>query len=398
MLLKTIRWLRGYVVFSLCGSFPERFLNLINKRGIRNWDFVPSENGYVGKMFLSDYLKIRPTARKASVKLRVKKREGFPFFIKKYKRRKGLLFGAIAAVLILILMSQFVWDIKVVGADGLSSVELNQALDESGFRVGLFKSQVKISEVERRVMLKVPEVRWISINMLNNVATVEIKQQSAPPKMKKKTYPCDIVASADGVITDIIVSDGTCEVKRGSAIAQGQRMVNSAVAIGEDKKKYVHSEARIMADVIDKYTLKIPITKNKIILNSNYTEKSNLKFLFFEFPFRLSPALGGAEVGVTLNEKLKLNDVTLPLGRTTRRSYYFETKKRKLTKPEAEKILRTRLLLHECFCEGKSEVKQRKLKLSQTSDSYILNADYLFNKNIAREKKVRKKSKLNNSQ
>lgn len=389
MLLKILRWLRGYIVFSLCGAFPERFLNLINKRGIRNWDFVPSENGYVGKMFLSDYLRIRPVARKASVKLKAKKREGLPFFIKKYKRRKGLLFGAIAAILILVLMSQFVWDIKVVGAEELSSVKLNQALDESGFKVGMFKSQVNISDIERQVMLKVPEVRWISINMLNNVATVEIKQQSKPPKMKKKTYPCNIVASADGVITDIVVSNGTCEVKRGSAIAQGQLMVNSAVAIGEDKKKYVHSEARIMADVIDKCTVKIPKTKSKIILKSNYIEKSNLKFLFFEFPCKLSPPLSGAEVGVTLNEKLKLNDVTLPLGRKTRRSYYFETQKRALKKSEAYKILKTRLLLHECFCEGKSEVKQRKLKLSQTADSYILKADYLFNKNIARKQKVK---------
>ena len=397
MVLRIIRWLRGYIVFSLSGAFPERFLNLLNKRGIRNWDFVPDENGYVGKMFLSDYLRIRPTARKASVKLRVRKREGFPFFVKKYKRRKGLFFGAIAAVLILVLMSQFVWDITVVGADGLNSVELSQAFDESGFKVGMFKSQVKISEVERRVMLKVPEVRWISINMLNNVATVEIKQQSKPPKMKKKHYPCDIVASEDGVITDIVVSEGTCVVKRGSAIAQGQRMVNSAVAIGEDKKKYVHSEARIMADVIDKCSLKIPKTKNRIILKSNYTEKSNLKFLFLEFPCKLSPSLRGEEVGVTLNEKLKLNEVTLPLGRTTRRSYYFDTQKRMLTKPEAEKILRTRLLLRECFCEGESEIKQRKVKLSQKADSYVLNADYLLNKNIAREKKVRKKSKKSQS-
>ena len=106
MVLKIIRWLRGYIVFSLSGAFPERFLNLINKRGIRNWDFVPCENGYVGKMFLSDYLRIRPTARKASVKLKVKRREGLPFFVKKYKRRKGLFFGAIAAVLILVLMSR----------------------------------------------------------------------------------------------------------------------------------------------------------------------------------------------------------------------------------------------------------------------------------------------------
>ena len=389
MVLKIIRWLRGYIVFSINGAFPERFLNLMNRRGIRHWDFIPDKNGYSGKMFLSDYLRIRPTARSSSVKLRSKRRVGFPFFIKKYKRRKGLLFGAVAAVLILTLMSQFVWDIKVVGAEGLSVTQLNSAFEDCGFKVGMLKSQLDVKAVERQVELKVPEVRWMSINMLNNVATVEIKQLKERPKMNVKKYPCNIKASEDGVITDILVSSGTCEVKRGSAVAENQLLVNSVVAIGEDKQEYVHSEAKIMADVISKQEFKIPIKKNSIIPQKNYTEKSNLQFLFLSFPFELSPSLGGAEVSAAFTEKLKLNDTALPLGRTLRRSYYFDAKERTLNEKKAGKILRTRMALFECFLQSKSTVKSRKAALKKTDDSFTLSVDYVLNKDIAKKQKLK---------
>ena len=389
MVLKIIRWLRGYIVFSISGTFPERFLNLINKRGIRHWDFIPDKNGYTGKMFLSDYLRIRPTARSSSVRLKSTKRMGFPFFVKKYKRRKGLLFGAVAAILILTVMSQYVWDIKVVGAEGLSTSELYSAFDECGFKVGMLKSGLNVKSVERQVELKVPQVRWMAVNMINNVATVEIKQLKERPKMNIKTYPCNIKASEDGVITDIIVNRGTCEVKRGSAVAKNQMLVNSVVAIGEDKNEYVHSEAKIMADVRNKYSFKIPKKKNKIIPNKNYIEKSNLQFLFLSLPYDISPSLNGTEVGNTFTEKLRINDTSLPLGRTLRRFYYFDMKEETLKADEAEKILRTRMALHECFCEGKNTVKQRKTKLSQTGDGFVLNVDYILNKNIAKKQKLK---------
>ena len=56
MLLKIIRLLRGYVVFAVSGAFPERLINLLNTRGIRYWDIVPSEYGFSGRRLRSLFL------------------------------------------------------------------------------------------------------------------------------------------------------------------------------------------------------------------------------------------------------------------------------------------------------------------------------------------------------
>ena len=389
MLLKIIRWLRGYIVFGISGTFPERFLNLINIRGIRHWDFVPAENGYIGKMFLSDYLRIRPAARSSSVRLKTSKRVGLPFFIKKYKCRKGLLFGAAAAVIILVVMSLFVWDIKISGDEGLSKAELYSVFEECGFRTGMLKADLDVESVERQIELKIPEVRWIAINILNNVAFVEIKKMSERPEMNTDKSPCNIKASADGVITDIIVSSGTCEVKRGSAVAKNQLLVNSVVPIGEDRQKYVHSEAEVRADVRSEQSFNIPIKKNNIIPQKNYTEKSNYNFLFFSFPCELSPSPRGLSCGSIFTEALRINEITLPLGRTVCREYCFDRKIQELSPDNAERILKTRNALYECFRESGSTVKKRGLTFSRKGDNYILRVRYLMNKNIAEKQKLK---------
>ena len=49
MLLKLIRWSKGYVDFSASGKFPERFINLTTRNGINVWNLKPTEKGFSGK-------------------------------------------------------------------------------------------------------------------------------------------------------------------------------------------------------------------------------------------------------------------------------------------------------------------------------------------------------------
>ena len=71
MLLKVIRWSKGYVDFSASGKFPERFMNITAKNGVNLWNPVPKRNAISASMYLSDYKKIRILARKSRVKTRI---------------------------------------------------------------------------------------------------------------------------------------------------------------------------------------------------------------------------------------------------------------------------------------------------------------------------------------
>lgn len=94
MLVGVVRWFRGYVGFTAKGRFPERLLNLAAVRGVNIADPRPVEGGVSGIMSVSDYRRVRPLARKARVRMRVTKRRGLPFAVRKYRGRLGLFVGA----------------------------------------------------------------------------------------------------------------------------------------------------------------------------------------------------------------------------------------------------------------------------------------------------------------
>lgn len=388
MVIKIIRWLKGYVLFTAIGKFPERFINLMNVNGIRYWNSKPCKGGFTAVMLLSDYLNIRRLAHRAKVRLKVQKRVGLPFFIKKYKRRKGILAGAVATVLILSVLSQFVWVIDIKGEEKLSESEIRPILASNGLYVGVQKNSVDGQKIERNTLLKLTDLRWMSVNLLNNVATVEIKEKEKKPKINK-TYPCNIRASCDGVITKASVENGTSQVKVGSAVTKNQVLVNSVMTDGLEFVKYVHSQAEILADVQYSKVFQIQTNKEYLIPQEKYTTKSLANFLWLNFPLKLTSSLTGEKASVFNTYKLTVNNVQLPVGYKEEKSYYYikETKKR-----NNKKILENKLALYEIFNESKSQIKSRKISFSQKENILIMNVSYTVNKDIAEIQKIQVKS------
>ncbi len=397
MLIKLIRWLRGYIIFSVSGSFPERFINLLNRSGITYWDLLPDGKLYSGRMLLSDYMKIRKTAKKSSVRLRCKKRVGFPFYIRKYRNRKGIAVGCILAVIVMAVLSQFVWDVQIKGAERLSISKLNSALDECGLKAGVLKSSVDFESVERELVLKVPQIRWISINALNSIAEIEIKEKSVKPKVKTEKYPCNLKASCDGVITKTLVYSGTCAVKRGSAVSENQLLVSCVVegtSEAEGNLRYVHSNGKIFADVIENKSISIPLENNILIPSKNYIEKSTLDILWFNIPWKLDSSPSELKSNVFSNCKLVANEITLPLGVNTVRTYDFEKSQKKLSVKKAKILIKKKACLKEAFNYGNYKIKSKKYSLKELNGKLKLNAEYVVNKNIAVEQRVKINKKV----
>ena len=389
MLVMLIRWLRGYVGFTADGQFPERFINLINRLGLRCWGLLPRDGGLCGKMALSDYRRIRPTARRARVRLRCTSRSGLPFFVRRYKARKGLLVGAVLAAALMSLLSCYVWDVDIHGVQRLSSYQLYKALGDNCLRVGSYKNNVDIEALERRMILAQPEIGWISINILNNTADVEIKEKRPKPAVEDESYPCNIKASDDGVITEIIVNNGTAMVKRGSAVARNTLLVSAIMEGKHERLDYVHAKAKVMADVRVKYEINIPKKKIAAIPNRKYSEKSNISVLGVSLPFGLSADGADGLCRTYTTCAVSANNVRLPLNLTAERSYSVEKAETALDKKRAEAELRKALALRELFRGGGCAVKDRQINIRQTAEGYALQAELVVNKDIGVRQEIK---------
>lgn len=383
MLLKIIRFCRGYVDFCAVGKFPERFLNLTSRYGVNIWNANPMNDGLEASMSVYDYRKIRNLTRKSKIKTKIKVKHGLPFFINKYKPRFGLAVGAAIGAILLIILSNVVWSISITGTNRVSNTYLLDVLKKNGVSVGAYKNNLDVKSIERSTLLEIDDIGWMSVNIVGNTVSVEVKEKYVKPELNSDTGPCNIKAASDGVITDIKASNGVTKVLIGSGVTKGDLLVSGIMETKMNTIQYVHANAEVYADVIYQKELKTPINYQYYSLTENKTDRNRLLFLWFDLPCSFSFKTYQNSVADLHSQNFYCNNIALPLGIKAQTSHEVLNKNITLDDKTAKQVLTNSALLYEVFEKQESTLVSRKMNISKTKDEYVCKTDYIFNENIA---------------
>lgn len=383
MLVQLIRFFRGYVDFTANGKFPERFLNITSRYGINLWNAKPSKHSINASMYISDYRKIRLAAKKSGVKTRIKSKHGLPFFVNKYKPRIGIPIGAAAGIILIIVLSNFIWSVSITGAQTVSETKIKQVLSEYGVKTGGYKNNLDVEKIERDTMLEIDEIGWMSVNLTGNIASIEIKEKAKKPKLDSSTTPGNVKAKCDGVITNIKAKKGNVQVKKGSGVAKGDLLVSGIIETKMNTLQYVRANAEVYADVAYKKETSIKSEYEYTFLSGEKTFRNRAFLLWLEFPCSMSFSSYENSVFSETSQNVICNDTVLPLGIKTSTQSALKSVEKELTKSDAEKIFINDLLLYEAFEKPKSKVVSRKINIKKTNGEFFCQTDYVFNENIA---------------
>ncbi len=217
------KYLRGTVKIRITGVFPERFINLCIAEQILLWGITKVDEDLIAWISLNDFFKIRPLVVRSNTHIQVLAHRGLPFLIKRAKRRKMLIAGAVLFILFLNIMSSYVWFIDITGLKNMSESEIRNVARENGLKAGAVKDTLNTKSIEREILLNIPEVAWVGINFTGTRAVIEIVEKTMP-KQESKT-PAHIVAAKDGVITEIIALAGQPAVKIGDTVKKGDLLI-----------------------------------------------------------------------------------------------------------------------------------------------------------------------------
>lgn len=383
MLLKLTRWVRGYVDFCAYGKFPERFINLTSKNGIYIWNSKPTETGFSASMFLYDYKNIRTTARKSKLKTKVTKRNGLPFLIRKYNYRIGLLIGSVIGFLLILVLSNFIWSVEVTPTENISESTVIELLEENGVGVGTYKGNIDVQAVERNSILSCDKIGWMSINMTGNCISVKLIEKIPKPETPDEEIPCNIRASADGVITQIKANKGVTKVLKGSGVAKGELLVSGIVESKLETLKYVRASAEVYADVNSEHVIKIPKSTVYNSISENKTDRHICRFICFEFPCTLNFNNYDDYLYQYQRDNLYINQKKLPITIITQTQNEVIKKDETINKKQAEQIALDKAVLYEVFTKPDSVLKSRKIKITEEKNSFTAHVNYCFNENIA---------------
>lgn len=387
MLVEWVRWHKGWVEFRAVGKFPERFLNVSAKNGVHVWNACPCDGGVTGCMAVSDYRRIRKTAKKARVRTRVTRRHGLPFWISRYRVRLGLPVGAAIGMVLLIVLSGFVWTEKVTGAQTVSETKILRTVQEKGIGVGTFKGSVDVRKTEREVLLEMPELSWISVNILGSHAEIEVREKAKKPKVPDLQEYGNIKASRDGVVTAIKVRQGSTKVKKGSGVSEGDLLVSGMMQTKRNTTRFLGADADIYADVHSNLELKLPQSSQYYSITENKTDRCCLWMLGVPVPASLSFQAYPDAAYTYRGDCFTLGGVKLPLRMLTRSAHELQSGDFSLGRQQAETAFHNAMLLYEAFNCPKSRVVSRSVDFKKDKNEYFCNIEYILNENIAKKSK-----------
>ena len=227
-----VNYARGWVRLVVCGSFPERLLNLCAQRGMTFWG-VEWLDGQTLRLTLlrRDVGGLEELARRAGCTVEIEQRAGLPSFLARFRRRYAFLLGLALSVLCVCLLSNFVLTIEVTGNQQVPDAVILSQLRRLGLRTGVYGPKLDVKQIALDTQLALEELSWVSVNLYGTRAQVVVRERVKPPELLEEKGVSDLVADAGGVILRVDAVEGQAKVKPGDTVSPGEVLISGTVTM-----------------------------------------------------------------------------------------------------------------------------------------------------------------------
>lgn len=245
MLLRLMKYFRGYVEVALWGYAPERFLNLCSNHDILIWDLRQEGDIYYFYISVEGFRCLKPLLKKSGTHVKISRKNGIPFFLFRYRRRKILFISIFVCMMLLFTLSRFIWKIDINGNDSVTSDSMLQFLEEKNSSYGTYIKDIDCTKLEEEIRSTFKSIIWTSVRREGTTLAIDVQENlvvaakplndALPEELKEqeeKGY--DLLALHDGTIESIYVRKGTPLVQQGDTVKKGDVLVSGALPIYDD--------------------------------------------------------------------------------------------------------------------------------------------------------------------
>jgi len=261
-MLTVVNFFRGYLEVEIISRYPERFINICSQNDITFWQLQKVDSDKLrARVRVFEIDRLKELAGNALCDVKVLSKRGAPFFVWKFRKRYVFIAGFIFFITAMYLFSLRIWDIEVTGNDRVSEERILRNLREIGVSIGSFSSEIDSEFIENQMLLRIPELRWLAVNVRGSRAEVEVRERIEKPVVIDTRIPCNVVASRGGIITKIVVLEGSAQVEKGDTVSEGQ-LIASGVMDTVVGFRLVHALAKVETRTWYNLSAKMPVNIN----------------------------------------------------------------------------------------------------------------------------------------
>ena len=144
------------------------------------------------------------------------------------RRRLGLLLCLAAVLGAFWGSSLLLWDFRVLGCETLTKGQVLRALSDCGVDQGCFWPGVDVDLLRSRMLLKLPQLQWMTLRCSGSRAVVLVVERQETPELPGEGR-ADLVAGKSGQIASLSVLRGREQVSPGQMVTKGELLVSGLV-------------------------------------------------------------------------------------------------------------------------------------------------------------------------
>lgn len=236
----------------------NKFLNYLIYNKIY-YDSLNKYNEYfVLDISYDDYLYIRRRYKCHIVKYYGKKN-----IVNIYENNKYVLLSLIISFMLLFLLCNTIFDIKI-NSDNKDIINIiNNSLSDNG--IDVYKRKVsfdKLNNIKNKILEDNKDtLEWIEIREKGCIYYIDVTPRVKSNNNVDNSLPSDIVAEKDGVIKHIVVHRGSKVIDNGDYVKKGDILISGNIIKNENVIDKVHSEGVIYAETWKTVNISIPFKR-----------------------------------------------------------------------------------------------------------------------------------------
>lgn len=330
------RFISGFLEIEITGENCEQILNRAATNNIYFWNLKFIKGKIYGCISIKNFLKLFTNRHGLKCKIKIIKKIGIIFHIKKYKKRFGFFIGGIIFTFIIFFLSNFIWVINVEGNNIIPTQEILNSCRIIGIYEGIAKNKVNNKYDAQRLQLTRNDIAWCSFNVEGCVLTVNLSEIEKSEGNYRQD-PTNIKAAIEGKIKKINVTSGNIMVKVGDTVSKGDILV-SGIVENMSSTVFVHSSGEIIAETKRIFSARGDFIQEKNLEIGDRLTRYSIKFFNVKIPLYLGKINENYNYTCTI-KNLSLFGSKIPI-KIAQEQYIFQKKaKVKYNRSELEEIL-----------------------------------------------------------
>lgn len=226
--------LAGELEVEITSAAPKEILKAAADQGIALSSVQPCEGLYCTfRIDRRSYQDVDAICRKRGDTIRILGRQGIFWTAAGLCRRRVLLAGLLLIFALTLFLPTRVFFIEVEGNSAVPEREIVEAAEELGLYFGANRREIRSERLKNGLLSKIPELRWAGVNTRGCVAVISVRERSLKEENDtQKSGVGNVVASRDGVVTEITVTRGRAVCQAGQAVKKGQTLISGYTDCG----------------------------------------------------------------------------------------------------------------------------------------------------------------------